>query len=113
HADLARRTISCSNVYTRTRLHSHCGRCSQCLDRRFGALAVGLGENDPEEMYEVDLLTGSRERIMDRTMADSFVRHALEHRDIAVRAFMERFAGELARALSCVPGISRAQAMTN
>ena len=42
-------------------MHSHCGCCSQCLDRRFGALAAGLGEDDPEEMYEVDLLTGARE----------------------------------------------------
>jgi hypothetical protein len=53
-------------------------RTATSLDRRFGALAAGLGRDDPEEMYELDLLTGSRETDMDRTMAEAFVAHALE-----------------------------------
>lgn len=110
HADLARRTISCSNIHTSTRMHTHCGRCSQCLDRRFGALAGGLGEYDPEEMYEVDLLTGAREDGLDRVMAESFVRHALELHDMSHRSFMTRFAGELARAVTCCPGLSGTKA---
>jgi len=89
-----------------TRLHTHCGRCSQCLDRRFGALAAGLGEDDPPEMYEVDLLTGAREDATDRTMAESFVRHALELKDLTDRTFIGRFAGETARVATCVPGMT-------
>ncbi len=110
HADLARRTISCSSIYWSTRLQTHCGRCSQCLDRRFGALAGGLGENDPEVMYEVDLLTGARADGADRTMAESFVRHALELHRMTEREFMGRFAGELARAVTCFPGIPTSKA---
>lgn len=61
-------------------------------------------------MYEVDLLTGAREDGPDRTMAESFVRHALELRDISQRAFMIRFAGELARTVTCLPGMSAGKA---
>ena len=47
-ADLARRTVSCSNVRDATTLHPHCGRCSQCIDRRFAMLASGLGTARPQ-----------------------------------------------------------------
>ena len=109
HGDLARHTVSCSRVYWMTRLHTHCGRCSQCLDRRFGALAAGLGEDDPETMYEVDLLTGAREEDLDQTMAESFVRHALELKDMTERTFMSRFGGEVARVISCIRGMSSSE----
>ena len=89
-----------------TRLHTHCGRCSQCLDRRFGALAGGLGENDPAEMYEVDLLTGAREDSLDRTMASRSSATRWNCVACPQRAFMGRFAGELARAVTCFPGMS-------
>jgi 7-cyano-7-deazaguanine synthase in queuosine biosynthesis len=35
-------TRSCAHVRDMTRMHSHCGRCSQCIDRRFAVLATGL-----------------------------------------------------------------------
>jgi 7-cyano-7-deazaguanine synthase in queuosine biosynthesis len=110
HSDLAKRTVSCSRVYWMTRLKTHCGCCSQCLDRRFGALAAGLGDDDPMEMYGVDLLTGGREEDADRTMAEAFVRHAFELGDLTERTFMNRFAGEIATAASCIGGVSSAEA---
>jgi 7-cyano-7-deazaguanine synthase in queuosine biosynthesis len=106
HADLARHTVSCSAVHWMTRFQTHCGRCSQCLDRRFGALAAGLGDDDPREMYEVDLLTGARDEGPDKTMAVAFVRHALELGDLTVKTFLDRFGGELARAMSAIPGMT-------
>jgi 7-cyano-7-deazaguanine synthase in queuosine biosynthesis len=40
-ADLIRHTRSCSRVRDMTKIHSHCGECSQCIDRRFAILAAG------------------------------------------------------------------------
>ena len=57
-------------------------------------------------MYETDLLTGPRDDSLDRTMAESFVRHALELRNVTERGFVSRFAGELAQTMSFVPGMS-------
>jgi hypothetical protein len=37
-------------------LHTHCGCCSQCLDRRFAVLAAHAADHDPVEMYKVELV---------------------------------------------------------
>ncbi|MBA3518414.1 MAG: hypothetical protein H0T75_12405, partial [Rhizobiales bacterium] len=67
--DLIRETVSCTRVHEATKLHTHCGCCSQCLDRRFGVLAAAAGEHDPVEMYRIELLTGDRDKPLDRVMA--------------------------------------------
>ena len=113
HVDLLRYTVSCSHVHGMTKLKTHCGRCSQCLDRRFATLAAGLGEKDPEEMYEVDLLTGPRDAGDDRTMAESFVRHAREFLRLTEIGFVGRFGGHVARAATGFPDLTADQVMQN
>ena len=34
-ADLIKHSASCTHTLDQTRLHTHCGRCSQCISRRF------------------------------------------------------------------------------
>ena len=75
-ADRIRDTRSCADVHNQTKQYFHCGRCSQCIDRRFAVLATGLADQDPEEAYRVDLMTGARERVEDREIALSYVRNA-------------------------------------
>ena len=113
HSDLLPHSVSCSHVYNMTKLKTHCGRCSQCLDRRFATLAVGLGETDPEEMYEVDLLTGPRDEGVDRTMAESFVRHAQEFVKMSDVGFVGRFGGHVARAAGGFLGLTADQVVTH
>ena len=100
---LIKHTVSCTRSYDMTRLHTHCGCCSQCLDRRFAIIAAGAAEHDPVEMYKIELLTGERERPNDQTMAEAYVRTALELRDIDERAFFDRFSGETSRVCSGFP----------
>lgn len=76
-SDLLPLSVSCSRTIEATTMHPHCGRCSQCLDRRFAALALRLGDDvDPSSMYKVDLLTGERGLGEDRAMAEAFVLRA-------------------------------------
>jgi len=70
-------TRSCADVHNLTRQYSHCGRCSQCIDRRFALLAAGLERFDPEEAYRVDLMEGERIRVIDREIALSYVRSSI------------------------------------
>jgi hypothetical protein len=56
---LIKHTVSCTRTYDITRLHTHCGCCSQCLDRRFAVFAANAAEHDPVEMYKVELLVGA------------------------------------------------------
>jgi 7-cyano-7-deazaguanine synthase in queuosine biosynthesis len=46
---LIKHTVSCTRSYDITKLHTHCGCCSQCLDRRFAVLAADAAEHDPVE----------------------------------------------------------------
>jgi hypothetical protein len=101
---LIKDTISCTRSYDATKMHPHCGCCSQCLDRRFAVLAAEAAEHDPEEMYKVELLTSAREKPNDQTMVESYVRTALELHDVDERAFFGRFSGETSRVCS---GFSR------
>ncbi|MEO1512093.1 MAG: 7-cyano-7-deazaguanine synthase, partial [Planctomycetota bacterium] len=55
-ADLIRQSRSCGAARELTKMHSHCGVCSQCIDRRFAMLAAGVAEHDPASSYEVDPL---------------------------------------------------------
>lgn len=52
-------THTCSKHRNRPRHQPHCGYCSQCVDRRFAALAAGVGEFDPAATYGVDIFTGA------------------------------------------------------
>lgn len=71
-----RHTRSCADVHNQTRQYPHCGRCSQCIDRRFAVLAAGLAQADPEEAYCVPLMEGARTGVIDREIALSYLRNA-------------------------------------
>jgi hypothetical protein len=102
-ADLIKSSVSCSHVREMTTLHTHCGKCSQCIDRRFAVLASGYGDYEPSEMYKVDLLTGARETLEDRTMLESYIRTATEVTRMSEIEFFSHF-GEASRVFSYLEG---------
>jgi len=48
-------SVSCSSTRNKPGVTSHCGCCSQCIDRRFAAYAAGLDEYDAS--YTDDFIT--------------------------------------------------------
>jgi 7-cyano-7-deazaguanine synthase in queuosine biosynthesis len=94
--DLIRETRSCTRIHEMTRLHPHCGACSQCLDRRFAVLAAGQNHEDPAEAYKVDLFLGERPPGPDREMALGFVRSATRISRMEDVAFFAQY-GEVSR----------------
>jgi 7-cyano-7-deazaguanine synthase in queuosine biosynthesis len=112
HADLFRHAVSCSRIRSMTMLHPHCGTCFQCVDRRFAALDACLGDNDPAEMYAVDLLTGKRKEGFDRTIAESYVRRGLEFRRITEFGFISQCIGEVSRGLFAFPDLPAEEVLT-
>jgi 7-cyano-7-deazaguanine synthase in queuosine biosynthesis len=95
-SDLIRHTRSCTRVHPMTKLHPHCGKCSQCIDRRFAILAAGQECEDPADAYNVDLLLGEREAGPDREMALAFVRSASIVNQMTDVAFFAHY-GETSR----------------
>lgn len=90
-------SVSCTSIREQTTQHTHCGTCSQCLDRRFALLAAGLGQYDFETDYGTDILFGPREKPHSQTMAVEWTRHALRLSTIDQRNFMQAFGTEFAR----------------
>jgi 7-cyano-7-deazaguanine synthase in queuosine biosynthesis len=100
---LIRATRSCTHTKEATNLHTHCGSCSQCIDRRFATLAAGAGADDPESIYKVDLLRGARPEGESRILVSSYTETAERFRQMDEMTFLSRY-GEIARALKDAPG---------
>lgn len=101
-SDLMRYTRSCTRVHDMTRLHLHCGQCSQCIDRRFAIIAAGQDHEDPAESYKVNLFVGERRPGPDREMALAFVRSASDVNQMADVGFFARY-GETSRVVGFFP----------
>jgi 7-cyano-7-deazaguanine synthase in queuosine biosynthesis len=113
HGDLIRHTISCSHVRNRTPPHTHCGVCAQCTHRRFATLAADATDDDPAEMYEVDLLTSTRDDGNARSLAMNLVRSAVEFSRLTDMGFIGKYAGELSRVGASFTGTSPDQIARN
>ena len=101
-------SISCSHTWEMTKEHSHCGTCSQCVDRRFSIIAAGADEYDPLDHYGVDVFTQSREKREkvheDKTLFASYLERANQvERFSGATQFVARY-GEVARALPYLNG---------
>ena len=49
-SNLIQDTRSCTRVHDMTVLHPHCGRCSQCIDRRFAVIGARQDPEDPGQI---------------------------------------------------------------
>jgi 7-cyano-7-deazaguanine synthase in queuosine biosynthesis len=92
-------TSSCTHTLTQTTMYTHCGRCSQCVDRRLSVLAAGFDElEDPPDKYESDVLTGPREG-KEYILIERYLGSALQVQKIqTVNEFVTQF-GEVSRVL--------------
>jgi hypothetical protein len=94
---------SCTHTWELSNAHPHCGKCSQCIDRRFAVLAAGAAPYDPAGGYAVDLLVGERAEGEVRTMLASYVETARQVADMSETEFFLRF-GEVARVVRQLGG---------
>ncbi len=95
-------TRSCAkSVYRKP--HTHCGTCSQCIDRRFATLASQCQEHDPSQLYAIDIFKEELNNIHDRAMAVGFVGFANSLESMTVDNFVQKFSSdvhEIARYIS-------------
>jgi hypothetical protein len=97
--DLIGLTVSCAHIMFKPKGQQHCGRCSQCIDRRTAVLAGGLEAYDPQTDYGTDVFTGHREDLTDQNIAIHYVRQANEIRAMSPEQFAQTFSLELSRAV--------------
>ena len=99
--------VSCTSVREQDTLHTHCGTCSQCLDRRFAILAAGLEAEDPEEMYGTEVLVGARDGERSRTMALDWTRHAVRLTSLDEAGLLTVFGQEVLRIVRGYPELAQ------
>ena len=79
--DLIKHSMTCTHTWEMTNQHTHCGGCSQCIDRRFAVLAAKADQHDPAEHYKFDVFTQSRDaqdrkKNVDKIMAAAYLERA-------------------------------------
>jgi hypothetical protein len=82
---------SCTRTMRSTRLHTHCGTCSQCIERRLAILQNELDDFDPEEMYQTRLFLDPLGTKDERMMVENYMGHARLLEEIGIDDFFERF----------------------
>ena len=91
-------SCSCAHTWFKTRTQWHCGRCSQCIDRRIAVLAADATKYELAEDYVEDVFTGKRADHYERNMAVDYVRHAIELAKMSEQQVATKFNLELSRA---------------
>jgi len=72
--------VSCSKTFLNLEQASHCGGCSQCIDRRIAAYAAGLEELDEAGIYAFDFI---RQAITDGEVRSTVIDYIRQARDFA------------------------------
>ena len=106
------RAVSCTSVRVQNSLHTHCGSCSQCFDRRFAMLAAHLEDFDKSEIYKTDVLTGERSGQSSRVMAVEWTNHARSLASMSFDDFRQKFGSEVAKVARGFPNLDPADAFT-
>jgi 7-cyano-7-deazaguanine synthase in queuosine biosynthesis len=97
-------SVSCAHTWERRAEVTHCGTCSQCIDRRIGIIAAGAEAYDPSSQYKTDIILGSRPTDDDKILSAAFLERANEMEQIEdIAGFISKYPTVL-RAIEHIPG---------
>ncbi len=104
--DLITSTVSCSQTFKLGSQATHCGGCSQCIDRRFAAYASKLDDVDEGGIYALDFIQREIENSEVKTTLIDYVRQAKELASLNIEDFYCQMFSELADFIDYVPGMN-------
>ena len=102
--DLLNSTVSCSRTFDKgiKHSHTHCGRCSQCIDRRFAIASTGLLDEENRGLYAYDFVIDdicpdSKDKFgrEERTLLIDYVRLAMQLRKQNIDSFEDEWLDHL------------------
>ena len=104
--DMIAASTTCTHTWEMTNHHTHCGTCSQCIDRRFAMIAAKADQHDPVEAYKADIFTQSRSKDEDKIMTAAYLERANQVREQDdITQFIARFS-EVSRVFRYLNGNS-------
>lgn len=106
HRELLTSSVSCSKTFQNLGQATHCGGCSQCVDRRFAAYAAKADNWDHSGIYAKDIIAQSIDEGETRTTAVDFVRQAQRFGTWNIDHFYQETINELAEIVDYLPECS-------
>src|SRR5690606_29961925 len=85
--DLISSSVSCSKTFLNTSQFTHCGVCSQCVDRRFAMYATGVEQYDEDGTYAFNFLNESIEDSFTKTTLLDYIRLASDFSRLSLDSF--------------------------
>ena len=98
HPELIPSSVSCSKTFQNLGQATHCGGCSQCVDRRFAAYAAKADDIDNSGIYTNDIISTA---ISDREVKTTVLDYVRQAKDFSIWN-EDHFFMELATELSDV-----------
>jgi len=117
--DLLNSTVSCSRTFDNGIKHSqsHCGRCSQCIDRRFAIASAGLLDEEDRGIYAYDFVVDnicpdSEDKFgrEERTLLIDYVRLAMRLREQNIDSFEDEWLDQLTDVVDVINTFTEAEA---
>ena len=104
--DLITSTVSCSQTFQHLDQQTHCGGCSQCIDRRFAAYSSELDDVDEGGIYALDFITDNIEKNEVKTTLIDYFRQAKNFAEWNLQNFSSKMFNELVNLIDYVPGLN-------
>lgn len=103
HPELVTSSVSCSRTFLNMGQATHCGGCSQCIDRRIAAYAAKADDLDEAGIYEADIVAKSMSSRETKTTAVDYLRQARDFGTWNVDHFYQQLLSELSELVDYLP----------
>ena len=101
--------VSCSQTSQGHKLVTHCGGCSQCIDRRFAAYGSELDDADEGGIYALDFVQDDIEENKVKTTLIDYVRQTKNFAGWSLSTFYHKVVNELVDLVDYVPGLDESE----
>lgn len=81
--EMIRFSSSCAHTWERTKIFTHCGVCSQCIDRRLAVAAAQAECFDPADHYKTNIFVEPRPADDDKMMLAAYLDRATSVDEVA------------------------------
>jgi len=110
YQNLITSTVSCSKTFQNLGSATHCGGCSQCIDRKFAAYGAKLDDIDDSGIYKLNFINQKTEGEAKTTLVD-YVRQARNFAEWNIDHFYNQMLNYLIHITENVSGLSEHEAI--
>lgn len=102
--DLLDSSVSCSTTRNKEPGNTHCGKCSQCIDRRFAVYASEVEKYDENGLYHFDFLKDDLESDVIKKLLTEYIRLAQNFAKQDIDGWYEERSSEIVEMIDFIDG---------